>query len=68
MIHLMPQYTPSKNALCESCEPHNDFAQVQGTASATRPIRGIEWFMDERILVYSPSRMASGQLRPIILI
>ncbi|RKK73401.1 hypothetical protein BFJ71_g17408 [Fusarium oxysporum] len=52
----------------EACHPHNDLAQLQGAVSPIQPIREIEWFMDERILVYSPTHMASGQLRPVILI
>ncbi|TVY75372.1 hypothetical protein Focb16_v005995 [Fusarium oxysporum f. sp. cubense] len=52
----------------EACHPHNDLAQLQGVVSPIRPIRGIEWFMDERILVYSLTHMASGQLRPVILV
>ncbi|KAG7408251.1 hypothetical protein Forpe1208_v012348 [Fusarium oxysporum f. sp. rapae] len=52
----------------EACRPQNDLAQLQGVVSPIQPIIGIEWFMDERILVYSPTHMASGQLRPVILI
>ncbi|KAF4339800.1 hypothetical protein FBEOM_6274 [Fusarium beomiforme] len=46
----------------------NVMAQLQGIVNPIQPIRGIEWFMDERILVYSPTHMAPGQLRPVILI
>ncbi|EXL67200.1 hypothetical protein FOPG_16658 [Fusarium oxysporum f. sp. conglutinans race 2 54008] len=52
----------------EACHPHNDLAQLQSVVSPIQPIREIGWFMDERILVYSPTHMASGQLRPVILI
>ncbi|KAI8416427.1 hypothetical protein FOFC_02737 [Fusarium oxysporum] len=52
----------------EACHTHNDLAQLQGVVSPIRPTRGIEWFMDERILVYSLTHMASGQLRPVILV
>ncbi|CVK92701.1 uncharacterized protein FMAN_07578 [Fusarium mangiferae] len=47
---------------------HNDSAQLQGVVNPVQPIQGIEWSMDERILVYSPTHMAYGQLRPIVLI
>ncbi|KAF5580771.1 uncharacterized protein FSUBG_13312 [Fusarium subglutinans] len=52
----------------ESCHYDSDLAQLQGVVNPVQPIQGIEWFMDERILVYSPTHMAYGQLRPIILI
>ncbi|KAF9771874.1 hypothetical protein IL306_010463 [Fusarium sp. DS 682] len=52
----------------EICHHDNFLAQLQGIVNPIQPIRGIEWSMDERILVYSPAHMASGQLRPVILI
>ncbi|KAI7760173.1 hypothetical protein LZL87_007466 [Fusarium oxysporum] len=50
------------------CHYDSDLAQLQGVVNPIQPIQGIEWSMDERILVYSPTHMAYGQLRPIILI
>ncbi|EXK78724.1 hypothetical protein FOQG_16624 [Fusarium oxysporum f. sp. raphani 54005] len=52
----------------ETCHHNNVLAQLQGIVSPIQPTKGIEWSMDERILVYSPAHMASGQLRPVILI
>ncbi|KAF9771214.1 hypothetical protein IL306_011158 [Fusarium sp. DS 682] len=52
----------------QACRRDNVSAQLQGVVNPIQPIRGIEWSMDERILVYSPTHMASGQLRPVILI
>ncbi|KAF4994372.1 hypothetical protein FDECE_13138 [Fusarium decemcellulare] len=43
-------------------------AQLHDITNPVQPLRGIEWAMDERILVYSPTHMASGQLRPVILV
>ncbi|KAK2922355.1 hypothetical protein FoTM2_017711 [Fusarium oxysporum f. sp. vasinfectum] len=51
-----------------TCHHHNTSAQLQGVVCPIKPLKGIEWFMDGRILVYSPTHMASGQLRPVILI
>ncbi|QPC68600.1 hypothetical protein HYE67_010831 [Fusarium culmorum] len=49
---------------------HHDgvLAQLHSVVNPIQPIRGVEWSMDERILVYSPTHMASGQLRPLVLI
>jgi hypothetical protein len=48
---------------------HDDvLAQLYGVVNPIQPIMGVEWSMDERILVYSPTHMASGQLRPLVLI
>jgi hypothetical protein len=52
----------------ETFHHDNISAQLQGVVNPIQPIQGIEWSMDERILVYSPTHMASGQLRPVILI
>ncbi|KAF4343637.1 hypothetical protein FBEOM_2410 [Fusarium beomiforme] len=52
----------------ETSHHDNVLAQLQGIVNPIQPIRGIEWSMDERILVYSPAHMACGQLRPVILI
>lgn len=51
----------------ETCHYNSDLAQLQGVVNPIQPVQGIEWSMDERILVYSPTHMAYGQLRPIIL-
>ncbi|KAF5020669.1 hypothetical protein F66182_7303 [Fusarium sp. NRRL 66182] len=56
---------PRKRSLCH---PSTVLAQLHGVVNPVQPIRGIEWCMDERILVYSPTHMAPGQLRPVILI
>ncbi|CEI66951.1 hypothetical protein FVEN_g12464 [Fusarium venenatum] len=49
---------------------HHDgvLAQLHGVVNPIQPIKGVEWSMDERVLVYSPTHMASGHLRPIVLI
>lgn len=49
---------------------HHDgvLSQLHSVVNPIQPIRGVEWSMDERILVYSPTHMASGQLRPLVLI
>ena len=43
-------------------------AQLHGVLNPIRPIKGIQWSMDERILVYSPTHMVTGHLRPLVLI
>ncbi|KAH7193052.1 uncharacterized protein B0J16DRAFT_300646 [Fusarium flagelliforme] len=43
-------------------------AQLYGVLNPVQPIKGIQWSMDERILVYSPTHMATGHLRPLVLI
>ncbi|KAF4995024.1 hypothetical protein FGRMN_5412 [Fusarium graminum] len=50
------------------CCPNGVLDRLQGVMNPVRPVKGMEWCMDERILVYSPTAMASGQLRPVILI
>ncbi|KAM0337786.1 hypothetical protein ACHAPU_011513 [Fusarium lateritium] len=50
------------------CCPSGVLDQLHGIMNPIQPTKGIEWCMDERILVYSPTGMASGQLRPVILI
>ncbi|KAF5696192.1 hypothetical protein FGLOB1_13718 [Fusarium globosum] len=52
----------------QACHHNKGLAQLQGVVNPIQPIRGIEWSMDDRSLVYSPTYMASGQLRPVILI
>ncbi|KAG7413163.1 hypothetical protein Forpi1262_v017202 [Fusarium oxysporum f. sp. raphani] len=52
----------------QACHRNKVSAQLQGVVNPIQPIRGIEWSMDERTLVYSPTHIASGQLRPVILI
>ncbi|EXL64449.1 hypothetical protein FOPG_19290 [Fusarium oxysporum f. sp. conglutinans race 2 54008] len=52
----------------QACHRNKVSAQLQGIVNPIQPIRGIEWSMDERTLVYSPTHIASGQLRPVILI
>ncbi|RGP79131.1 hypothetical protein FLONG3_2702 [Fusarium longipes] len=49
---------------------HHDgvLAQLYGVVNPIEPIMGVEWSMDERILMYSPTHMTSGQLRPLVLI
>ncbi|KAJ4006851.1 hypothetical protein NW766_010258 [Fusarium irregulare] len=43
-------------------------AQLHGVLNPIQPIKGIQWSMDERILVYSPTHMVTGHLRPLVLI
>ncbi|KAJ4265485.1 hypothetical protein NW762_004773 [Fusarium torreyae] len=52
----------------DPCQPDSVLAQLHGVVNPIQPIRGIEWCMDERILAYSPTHMAAGQLRPVVLI
>ncbi|KAI8411531.1 hypothetical protein FOFC_08125 [Fusarium oxysporum] len=52
----------------QACHCNKVSAQLQGVVNPIQPIRGIEWSMDERTLVYSPTHIASGKLRPVILI
>ncbi|KAM5382091.1 hypothetical protein ACJZ2D_002693 [Fusarium nematophilum] len=46
----------------------NTFAQLSDIVHPVKPLKGLEWGMDERILVYSPTHMAPDQLRPIVLL
>ncbi|KAF5658810.1 hypothetical protein FHETE_9707 [Fusarium heterosporum] len=50
------------------CCPNDVLDRLYGVMSPIQPVKGMEWCMDERLLVYSPTGMASGQLRPVILI
>ncbi|KAF4956620.1 hypothetical protein FSARC_11525 [Fusarium sarcochroum] len=52
----------------DSCQPDSVLSQLHGVVNPIRPIRGIEWYMDERILAYSPTDIAAGQLKPVVLI
>ncbi|KAF4457707.1 hypothetical protein F53441_401 [Fusarium austroafricanum] len=71
-LRVQPKkWAPSVNIWPRDQDPfHRDdaLAQLHGVVNPIQPIRGIEWSMDERSLVYSPTHMASGQLRPVILI
>ncbi|KAM0232686.1 hypothetical protein ACHAP5_010633 [Fusarium lateritium] len=52
----------------DSCCPDAILDQLHGVVNPIQPIKGVDWCMDERVLVYSPTHEAPGQLRPVILI
>ncbi|KAM0429282.1 hypothetical protein ACHAPT_006496 [Fusarium lateritium] len=59
-VHLWPP-EPSPS------QPSDVLAQLHEVINPSQTFDGLEWSMDERILVYSPARKA-GQLRPVTLI
>ncbi|WAO89454.1 F-box domain-containing protein [Fusarium falciforme] len=48
-------------------QPDDALAQLHEVINPSQRFDGLEWSMDERILVYSPARR-EGQLRPVTLI
>lgn len=48
-------------------QPDDALAQLHEVINPSQTFDGLEWSMDERVLVYSPAR-GKGQLRPVTLV
>ncbi|KAF4972758.1 hypothetical protein FZEAL_9540 [Fusarium zealandicum] len=58
-VHLWPR---------DSAQLNDISAQLHDIIDPVKPMKGVDWGMDERNLVYSPTHMAPGQLRPVVLL